>query len=77
MAEPEGTEPRQHFMTRCTQDKLCRYLDAAYELGIEVAGWSYTGPGKKPDQRADCIIVTRGAPIPGPAGRRIFTSREE
>lgn len=70
--------PRGHFLAKPTTDKLCDYLDRAEALGIEVLTVQHMG-GR------DWVIITRGGRIPtpvegrgfGPAGRRVFTQREE
>jgi hypothetical protein len=71
MSDREGSAPRRrHFRNTCTTDKVCRYLDIADEFGIEVVAAAFVG-GR------DWVILTRDAPIPGPAGRRILHTREE
>lgn len=62
--------PPGHFLTRCTTDKLCRYLDLAYEQGVSVVAAAFVG-GR------DWVIVTGGAPILGPAASRVFTTTQE
>lgn len=71
MSDSNGNVPNpEHFETKVTRDKVTRYLDAAQQLGIEVIG-SPVFIGSR-----DFIIYTRGMPIPGPAGRRIFSTEE-
>jgi hypothetical protein len=62
--------PRNHFVNRTTTEKLGEVLDRAEHLDVVVLTIAHTG-GR------DWVVVTRGNPIPGPAGSRVFHQREE
>jgi hypothetical protein len=70
VGEARGTAPRTHFINRTTTEKLAGVLDAAEQLGIDFYPPYFCG-GR------DWVVISHGAPIPGPAGRRIFKPREE
>jgi hypothetical protein len=70
MTTERGMAPRNHFVTRTTTEKLGEVLDRAELHSVEVLVIAHTG-GR------DWVVVTRGNPIPGPAGSRVFHQREE
>lgn len=62
--------PRIHFLCKPTEDKILEYLDRADYYGIEIVSVQFIG-GR------DWRIITRHAPIPGPAARRVFHKERE
>jgi len=70
MSEQREQGAPLHFLKRTTTDKLCRDLDLADAQGLNVLVVQHVG-GR------DWVLVTRDAPIVGPAGSRVFSRSEE